>query len=239
VPDSGTLLIHCGKVTAEGRNEFGPPVLSKIPYVNRLFKNVGYGREEKDLFLLVTPRIIAGREGEEACEPGVMGAGCSAIIGTGVNSDAGLKGSVVLNERNFSTAPCCKAEGCCKGPFPLAEVAQLSAAGISDEIIINQIITSGTCYTLDAKAILWLKQHGASDAVVLHMQSTRPRMDKAAAEEAASVPNAYSEEPTQRMRKLLTESESSDWFFPGDTQPLKKAQPAARGYERLNGPIGP
>jgi hypothetical protein len=173
VPDGGTLLVHCGKETEQGRNEFGPPVLSRIPYVNRLFKNVGYGREEKDLFLLVTPRIIASREGEEACEPGVMSAGCSAVIGTGVNSDAGLTGSVVLNERNFTAGAYCKRESCCKGPFSLADAAQLSAAGISDDVIINQIMTTQTCYTLDAKAILWLKQHGVSDAVVLHMQGTR------------------------------------------------------------------
>jgi Bacterial type II and III secretion system protein len=210
VPDGGTLLVHCGKVTAEGRNEFGPPVLSKIPYVNRLFKNVGYGREEKDLYLLVTPRIIAPREGEEACEPGTMSSGCSAVIGRGVNSDCGPTGSVVLNERNFTARACCKGESCCKGPFSLAELTQLAAAGVSDEVIINQIMTTGTCYTLDAKGILWLKQHGVSDAVVLQMQGTRPRTDKAAAEEAASVPptrNAYSEEPSKRMMKLLREAE--------------------------------
>jgi Bacterial type II and III secretion system protein len=180
VPDGGTLLVQCGKVTAEGRNEFGPPVLSKIPYVNRLFKNVGYGREEKNLYLLVTPRIIAPREGEEACEPGALSSGCSAVIGTTVNSDAGLKGSVVLNERNFCVVGEYKADGCCKGPFSLAEVAQLSSAGISDDVIINQIMTTGTCYTLDAKAILWLKQHGVSDAVVLQMQGTRPGTAKPA-----------------------------------------------------------
>jgi Bacterial type II and III secretion system protein len=210
VPDGATLLVHCGKVTAEGRNEFGPPVLSKIPYVNRLFKNVAYGPAEKDLFLLVTPRIIATRHGEEACEPGAMSSGCSAVIGASVNSDCGVTGSVVLNERNFTARACCKGESCCKGPFSLAEVAQLSAAGISDEVIINQIMTTGTCYTLDAKAILWLKQHGVSDAVVLQMQQTRPRMDKAAAEEAASMPparNSYSEEPSKRMMKLLQEAE--------------------------------
>jgi Bacterial type II and III secretion system protein len=188
VPDGATLLVHCGKVTAEGRNEVGPPVLSKIPYVNRLFKNVSPACAEKDLFLLLTPRIIASRDGEEACEPGALSSGCSAVIGTSVNSDAGLKGSVVLNERNFCVVGEYKADGCCKGPFSLAEVAQLSSAGISDDIIINQIMTTGTCYTLDAKAILWLKQHGVSDAVVLQMQGTRPRMDKAAAEEAARVP---------------------------------------------------
>jgi general secretion pathway protein D len=48
----------------EGRNEFGPPVLSKIPYINRLFKNVGYGREAESLLIMVTPRIIIQEEEE-------------------------------------------------------------------------------------------------------------------------------------------------------------------------------
>jgi len=42
----------------EGRNELGPPVLSKIPYIDRLFRNVGYGRSGTSILLMVTPRII-------------------------------------------------------------------------------------------------------------------------------------------------------------------------------------
>ena len=48
----------------EGRNEFGPPVLSKIPYLNRLFKNVGIGRETRHIMIMVTPRIIINSEEE-------------------------------------------------------------------------------------------------------------------------------------------------------------------------------
>ena len=47
VPDGGTVLLGGLKPLSEGRNEFGPPVLSKIPYINRLFKNVGYGRDTR------------------------------------------------------------------------------------------------------------------------------------------------------------------------------------------------
>jgi type II secretory pathway component GspD/PulD (secretin) len=65
VPDGGTVLMGGLKRLSEGRNEFGPPVLSKIPYLNRLFKNVGYGREVESLMLMVTPRIIIQEEEEE------------------------------------------------------------------------------------------------------------------------------------------------------------------------------
>jgi type II secretory pathway component GspD/PulD (secretin) len=65
VPDGGTVLLGGLKLLNEGRNEFGPPVLSKIPYLDRLFKNVGYGRDTSSLMIMVTPRIIINAEEEE------------------------------------------------------------------------------------------------------------------------------------------------------------------------------
>jgi len=65
VPDGGTVLLGGIKRLREGRNEFGVPILSKIPYVNRLFKNVGLGRKTESLMLMVTPRIIIQEEEEE------------------------------------------------------------------------------------------------------------------------------------------------------------------------------
>src|SRR5205085_4186076 len=70
VPDGGTVLLGGLKRMSEGRNEFGPPVLSKLPYINRLFKNVGYGRETESLLMMVTPRIIINEE-EELKQTGV------------------------------------------------------------------------------------------------------------------------------------------------------------------------
>jgi general secretion pathway protein D len=64
VPDGGTVLLGGIKRLSEGRNEFGVPGLSKIPYVNRLFKNVGIGRDTSSLMLMVTPRIIIQEEEE-------------------------------------------------------------------------------------------------------------------------------------------------------------------------------
>jgi type II secretory pathway component GspD/PulD (secretin) len=65
VPDGGTVLLGGLKTLSEARNEFGPPILSKIPYLNRLFKNVAYGRESNSLMIMVTPRIIIAEEEEQ------------------------------------------------------------------------------------------------------------------------------------------------------------------------------
>ena len=64
VPDGGTVLLGGIKRLSEGRNEFGVPILNKVPYLNRLFKNVGIGRETQSLMMMVTPRIIIQEEEE-------------------------------------------------------------------------------------------------------------------------------------------------------------------------------
>jgi len=64
VPDGGTVLLGGIKRLNEGRNEFGVPLLSKVPYINRLFRNVGIGRESDSLMMMVTPRIIIQEEEE-------------------------------------------------------------------------------------------------------------------------------------------------------------------------------
>lgn len=63
-PDGGTVLLGGLKSLRESRNEFGPPFLSKIPYLNRLFKNVGVGRDTRHIMIMVTPRIIINSEEE-------------------------------------------------------------------------------------------------------------------------------------------------------------------------------
>ncbi len=64
VPDGGTVLLGGIKRLSEGRSEFGVPILSKVPYINRLFKNVAIGRETQSLLMMVTPRIIIQEEEE-------------------------------------------------------------------------------------------------------------------------------------------------------------------------------
>lgn len=65
VPDGGTVLLGGIKRLNEGRTEFGVPLLSKVPYINRLFRNVAIGRETESLMMMVTPRIIIQEEEEE------------------------------------------------------------------------------------------------------------------------------------------------------------------------------
>ncbi|MFV2068357.1 MAG: hypothetical protein ACC645_15415, partial [Pirellulales bacterium] len=65
VPDGGTVLLGGIKRLSEGRTEFGVPLLSKVPYIDRLFRNVGIGRDTSTFMMMVTPRIIIQEEEEE------------------------------------------------------------------------------------------------------------------------------------------------------------------------------
>jgi len=64
VPDGGTVLLGGIKRLSEGRTERGVPMLSKLPYINRLFKNANIGRDTQSLMMMVTPRIIIQEEEE-------------------------------------------------------------------------------------------------------------------------------------------------------------------------------
>jgi type II secretory pathway component GspD/PulD (secretin) len=57
IPDRKTQVAHLGRILTETRTEQGAPVLSRVPYVGRLFRNVGYGREAQDVIVFLTPRI--------------------------------------------------------------------------------------------------------------------------------------------------------------------------------------
>ena len=69
-PDGGTAFLGGIKRLSEGSNERGVPMLGKVPYVNRLFKNRGIGREVSYPHMTVTPRIIILEE-EEFRQTGV------------------------------------------------------------------------------------------------------------------------------------------------------------------------
>ena len=92
VPDGGTVVMGGLKRLSEARSEYGPPILSKIPYINRLFKNVGYGRSAESLLIMVTPRIIIQEEEEERQTGFHLDGAVGAVIVSGMK-DAGRRAS--------------------------------------------------------------------------------------------------------------------------------------------------
>jgi general secretion pathway protein D len=62
IADGNTAVVRLGRQATENRSEFSPPVLSKLPYLSRLFKNVAYGTEANELFAFVTARVIVPQQ---------------------------------------------------------------------------------------------------------------------------------------------------------------------------------
>lgn len=65
VPDGGTLLIGGQTLGAEIERESGVPVLSKIPFLKRLFTNSSTAHDEQVLLILIKPTIVIQRENEQ------------------------------------------------------------------------------------------------------------------------------------------------------------------------------
>ena len=65
VPDGGTLLLGVQTVAGMTEREIGVPVLSKIPFLKRLFTNRSLAKDEQILLILVRPTIILQREIEQ------------------------------------------------------------------------------------------------------------------------------------------------------------------------------
>ena len=75
VPDGGTLLLGGQTVAGEVELETGVPVLSKIPFLKRLFTNRSRAKDEQVLLILVKPTIIIQREVEASQFPLLGGRG--------------------------------------------------------------------------------------------------------------------------------------------------------------------
>ena len=98
-------------------------------------------------------------------------AGTGALIGAAAGSTiGGLAGaSEDHHERQMARAD---AEHRAMG---LQDVVALTKSGTSDQIIINQINTSGTIYHLSGAEIQWLHDSGVHDPVIETMQATASR----------------------------------------------------------------
>ena len=71
VPDKGTALLGGQRRVAEFEIEVGVPVLSKVPWLNRLFTNRASEKTELTTILLVRPEIIIQQENEAILFPGL------------------------------------------------------------------------------------------------------------------------------------------------------------------------
>jgi outer membrane lipoprotein SlyB len=118
-----------------------------------------------------------------------LGAATGALIGsathnTGVGAVAGaalgaigggLIGHGIDESEKKTDAKIAAAQAVEARRLGLTDIAQMAQQHISDEVIITQIRTTGSVFTLSATDIQWLKENGVSDRVVIEMQATASR----------------------------------------------------------------
>jgi hypothetical protein len=104
--------------------------------------------------------------GSAAKAPGIgalVGAGTGALIGGAIGDAKDKKEQAAQAAAVAQRAP------------RLEDIVYMTQSHVSDELIVNQIRTTGAIYNLTANDINWLKSQGVSDAVVSEMQATSVR----------------------------------------------------------------
>jgi uncharacterized protein YcfJ len=126
---------------------------------------------------------------------GAIGAGTGALIGKAANGKAGqgaliggLAGATIgglignekdQQEKRAMEARVQQAEAQAHAEatqMGIADVIQWTKDGRSDDVIINQIRTTGSTYQLSSEDVRLLSANGVSDRVIMEMQNRRPEM---------------------------------------------------------------
>ncbi len=116
-------------------------------------------------------------EEEKPSDSGVVGgAVMGGVLGTLLGAAAGrpLEGAAIgAAAGNRKEEPTCSAEimrQLCE--FELTEIARMAQTGVSEALIIGHIQKCGVIFNLSGDQILWLKQQGVSESVILAMAAT-------------------------------------------------------------------
>lgn len=111
---------------------------------------------------------------------GILGLGVGAVThhplaGAAIGAGAGaLAGGAIGHAEDKAETRAAAQAAAAHPPLSLEDVARMSQQRVSDAIIINEIRTTNSFYSLNADHILWLKQMGVSDYVIAEMQSRTP-----------------------------------------------------------------
>jgi hypothetical protein len=101
-----------------------------------------------------------------------------ALVGGTLGAAAGgLTGAAVDNAQYKAKVQAATAAAAAR-QVSLQDIVQMTASGLSDQVIINQIRSTGSVYSLTSHDVVWLQNQGVREPVITEMQATatRPRV---------------------------------------------------------------
>lgn len=93
----------------------------------------------------------------------------------GVLGGAALGGALGAQEDRRERREAAQLAAMRQPPLSISDIINLTASGTSDQVIINQIRTSGAIYHLTANDLMVLNNGGVREAVIREMQATAVR----------------------------------------------------------------
>lgn len=76
--------------------------------------------------------------------------------------------------------------GPAKLPYGVEDVLKLTHAQVSEDVVLNYVLNSGTAYNLGVKDIIFLRSQGVSDRVLTTMMNQRNHVAEESAQQAAA-----------------------------------------------------
>lgn len=105
--------------------------------------------------------------------------GAGAAIGAGVGALAGgLTGNAVEQAEHRAVAQATAQQQAQQvaRQLGMTDIVQMTQGGVSDQVIIGQIQSTGSVYALSPADIQWLKDNRVSDGVIMEMQQSQNRV---------------------------------------------------------------
>lgn len=158
-----------------------------------------HGNYRRRGLLLGAATLLLGSVGCESmsktAQGGLVGGGVGAGLGAAVGSASGNAGKGALigglagtvmgglvgndmdqQDKKTKDIQLANAQAAAARPtLSVADVQRMAAGGSSDDIIINQIRTTGSTYNLTVDDIQFLTSNGVSSRVITEMQNSRSR----------------------------------------------------------------
>jgi Glycine zipper len=143
--------------------------LLMLPALLPLFPVIGCASSSNTDRGLVNGGVLGALVGAIAAGPRHALGG--ALVGGAIGATAGgLTGAAIDNsERKTATRVAAQRA------LALQDIVALTASGSSDDVIISQIRNSGSGYALRTEDVLYLKNSGVREPVILYMQATGGR----------------------------------------------------------------